>query len=56
MPESTGRQTPPLFRGLFHNFDGFFFEYKSRLENVYGFLRPVILNVVELTGIEPETC
>ena len=36
-----------LYRVLFHYFDRFLAEYESRFEKEYGFLRPVIKEVVE---------
>ena len=41
-PESTVH-----YRMLFHYFDRFLAEYESRFEKEYGFLRPVIKEVVE---------
>ncbi|MGD2295095.1 MAG: transposase zinc-binding domain-containing protein [Candidatus Aminicenantes bacterium] len=36
-----------LYRVLFHYFDQFLAEYESRFEREYGFLRPIIKEVVE---------
>jgi len=36
-----------LYRVLFHSFDQFLAEYESRFEKEYGFLQPVIKEVVE---------
>jgi hypothetical protein len=36
-----------LYRVLFHYFDRFLAEYESRFEKEYGFLRPIIKEVVE---------
>jgi len=36
-----------LYRVLFHYFDRFLTEYESRFEKEYGFLRPIIKDVVE---------
>jgi hypothetical protein len=36
-----------LYRVLFHYFDRFLAEYEDRFEKEYGFLRPVIKEVVE---------
>ena len=36
-----------LYRVLFHYFDRFLTEYESRFEKEYGFLRPIIKEVVE---------
>jgi len=36
-----------LYRVLFHYFDRFLVEYESRFEKEYGFLRPIIKEVVE---------
>jgi ribosomal protein S27E len=36
-----------LYRVLFHYFDQFLAEYESRFEKAYGFLRPIIKEVVE---------
>jgi len=36
-----------LYRALFHYFDQFLAEYESRFEKEYGFLRPIIKDVVE---------
>ena len=36
-----------LYRVLFHYFDRFLAEYESRFEKKYGFLRPIIKEVVE---------
>jgi hypothetical protein len=36
-----------LYRVLFHYFDRFLTEYESRFEKQYGFLRPIIKDVVE---------
>jgi ribosomal protein S27E len=36
-----------LYRVLFHYFDRFLVEYEDRFEKEYGFLRPVIKDVVE---------
>ena len=36
-----------LYRVLFHYFDQFLAEYESRFEKEYGFLRPIIKDVVE---------
>ena len=36
-----------LYRVLFHNFDRFLAEYGSRFDKEYGFLRPIIKEVVE---------
>lgn len=36
-----------LYRVLFHYFDRFLEEYENRFEKEYGFLRPVIKEVVE---------
>jgi ribosomal protein S27E len=36
-----------LYRVLFHYFDRFLAEYKSRFEKKYGFFRPIIKEVVE---------
>ncbi len=36
-----------LYRVLFHYFDRFLSEYESRFEKPYGFLRPIIKEVVE---------
>jgi len=36
-----------LYRVLFHYFDQFLAEYESRFEKEYGFLRPIIKEVVE---------
>ena len=37
-----------LYRVLFHYFDRFLAEYESRFEKEYGFLRPIVKEVVEL--------
>ena len=36
-----------LYRLLFHYFDQFLQEYESRFEKKYGFLQPIIKEVVE---------
>jgi len=36
-----------LYRVLFHHFDRFLTEYESRFEREYGFLRPIVKEVVE---------
>jgi len=36
-----------LYRVIFHYFDRFLAEYESRFEKKYGFLRPIIKEVVE---------
>ena len=36
-----------LYRVLFHYFDRFLAEYESRFEREYGFLRPIVKEVVE---------
>lgn len=36
-----------LYRVLFHYFDRFLAEYESRFEKEYGFLRPIVKEVVE---------
>jgi hypothetical protein len=36
-----------LYRALFHYFDRFQAEYKSRFEKEYGLLRPIVKEVVE---------
>ena len=36
-----------LYRVLFHYFDRFLSEYESRFEKGYGFLRPIVKEVVE---------
>ncbi|MGB8951237.1 MAG: hypothetical protein WCC06_01025 [Candidatus Aminicenantales bacterium] len=36
-----------LYRVLFHSFDRFLAEYEERFERTYGFLRPVIKEMVE---------
>ena len=36
-----------FYRVLFHYFDSFLLEYENRFEREYGFLRPVIQDVVE---------
>ncbi len=36
-----------LYRVLFHHFDRFLAEYEGRFEREYGFLRPIVKEVVE---------
>jgi ribosomal protein S27E len=36
-----------FYRVLFHHFERFITEYESRFEKEYGFLRPIIKEVVE---------
>jgi hypothetical protein len=36
-----------IYRVLFHYFDRFLAEYEPRFEREYGFLRPIIKEVVE---------
>ena len=36
-----------FYRVLFHYFDSFLLEYENRFEREYGYLRPVIQDVVE---------
>ena len=36
-----------LYRVLFHHFDRFLAEYESRFEREYGYLRPIVEEVVE---------
>ena len=36
-----------LYRVLFHYFDRFLTEYESRFEKEYGFLRPIVKEVVD---------
>jgi hypothetical protein len=44
-----------LYRVLSHHFDRFLTEYESRFEKEYGFLRPIVKDVVErLPSPAPE--
>jgi hypothetical protein len=36
-----------LYRVLFHHFERFLAEYESRFERHYGFLRPIVKEVIE---------
>jgi len=36
-----------LYQVLFHHFDRFLAEYETRFEKEYGFLRPIVEEVVE---------
>jgi hypothetical protein len=38
-----------LYRVLFHHFDRFLTEYESRFEREYGFFRPIVKEVVEIS-------
>ena len=44
-PRHPERTVP--YRVLFHHFDSFVAEYESRFEKEYGFLRPIVKEVVE---------
>ena len=43
-----------LYRVLFHYFDRFLAEYEDRFQKEYGFLRPIIKQVVEKIHLCPD--